>query len=209
MRAALAAGFLVALASAGRGQTVEVTPVAGYRFGGGNVNTDYQGNFVPGAGFELDDSASFGLHVGYQLGGVEIELLYARQETHGQSNESFAGVPLFDMTLDIWQLGGNFFFRDETARLRPYLGAGLGLTHMTREPQGLSDENRFSASFAAGAKLRLGDHFGLRAEARGFFTVYGDNGSDYSCGTRGSCVHGGTSQLMTQVDLRAGLILAF
>jgi hypothetical protein len=208
MRAALAAACLVSLASAGSGQTVETTPVVGYRFGGGNVNTTFQGEFQPGANFELDDTPSFGIHVGYQMGGGEIELLYARQSTHGQSNAAFGGVPLFDLTLDIWHLGGNYFFLDEGSRLRPYLGAGLGLTHMTREPLGFSDENRFSASFAAGAKLRLGHHFGLRAEARGFFTAYG-SGDGYDCAPQGACPYQGTSQLMTQVDLRAGLILAF
>jgi hypothetical protein len=146
--------------------------------------------------------------MGYQLGGGEIELLYARQNTHGQSNELFAGIPLFDVTLDIWHLGGNYLFLDEGSRLRPYLGVGLGLTHMTREPLGFSDENRFSASFAAGAKLRLGYHFGLRAEARGFFTPYGREGNGY-CTSQGNCAYGGTSQLMTQVDLRAGVIFAF
>lgn len=196
------------LASVAQAQTIEITPVAGVRFGGGNVNTNAQGEFEPGKGFELDDSASFGIHAGYQLGDGELELVYARQATRLQSDEPFAGIPVFDLAVDIWQLSGNYFLLDQDARLRPYLGVGLGLTRLVPEPAALSDETRFSASFAAGAKLRLGGHFGLRAEARGFFTVFGTEGGSF-CNSAGTCGFVGTSQLMSQVDLRAGLILAF
>jgi len=151
----LAALILAALPSAARGQTIEITPVAGYRFGGGNVNTNAQGDFEPGASFELDDSASFGIHLGYRVGEGEIELLYARQDTRLQSADPFAGVPVFDLAVDIWQLGGNYYFLDDDARVRPYVGVGLGLTRMLPEPAGLDDETRFSASFGAGAKLWL------------------------------------------------------
>ena len=203
----LAALILAALPSAARGQTIEITPVAGYRFGGGNVNTNAQGDFEPGASFELDDSASFGIHLGYRVGEGEIELLYARQDTRLQSADPFAGVPVFDLAVDIWQLGGNYYFLDDDARVRPYVGVGLGLTRMLPEPAGLDDETRFSASFGAGAKLWLGGHFGLRLEARGFFTVFGSDDGSF-CSSSGPCGFG-TSQLMSQVDLRAGLILRF
>lgn len=199
--------MLAALPSAARGQTIEITPVVGYRFGGGNVNTNAQGDFEPGASFELDDAASFGIHLGYQVGEGEIELLYARQDTRLQSADPFAGVPVFDLVVEIWQLGGNYYFLDDDARVRPYVGVGLGLTRLVPEPSGLSDETRFSASFGAGAKLWLGGHFGLRLEARGFFTVFGTDDGSF-CTSR-SCGFVGTSQLMSQVDLRAGLILRF
>jgi len=200
--------FVLLLAAGAHAQTIEITPVAGFRFGGGNVNTNVQGEFEPGAGFELDDSASFGVHLGYRLPDGEIELLYARQSTRLQSDEPFAGVPVFDLAVDIWQLGGNYLFLDEDARLRPYVGVGLGLTRMVPEPAALDDETRFSASFAAGAKLWLGRHLGLRAEARGFFTVFGTDGRSF-CGSGGTCGFVGTSQLLSQVDLRAGMTLAF
>jgi hypothetical protein len=206
MRPALAL-LLAGIASAAGAQTIEITPLAGFRFGGGNVNTNPHGEFEPGASFELDDSASFGVHVGYQLGGGELELVYARQETQLQWDEPFQGIPVYDLAVEIWQLAGNYYFLDELSRVRPYLGVGLGLTRLLPKPPALTDETRFSASFAGGAKLRLGSHFGLRGEARGFFTVFGSD-SDRLC-TPATCAGPGLSQLMTQVDLRAGLILAF
>ena len=208
MRLGPAVLLLAVLSPAVRAQTVEITPFAGVRFGGGNVNTNVQGDFEPGASFELDDSASWGIHLGYPVGDGEIELLYARQQTTLQSDVPFASVPVFDLAVDIWQLGGTYLFLDPDSRLRPYLGVGMGLTRLVPEPAALNDETRFSASFAGGAKLRLGRHFGLRVEARGFFTVFGTDGAGF-CTGEGTCGFAGTSQLMSQVDLRAGLILAF
>jgi Outer membrane protein beta-barrel domain len=195
---------LTVAATAVEAQTIEITPLAGFRFGGGNVNTNPQGDFEAGANFELDDTAAFGLHLGYRVGAAEIEILYARQSTELQSEALFAGVPVFALAVETWQLGGSYFLREEDARLAPYVGAGLGLTRLLPKPANLVDETRFSVSLAAGARLGLGSHFGLRLEARGLFTVLGgDNGSFCS---RGACGPG-TSQLMSQVDLRAGLIL--
>ena len=54
--------LLSVLAATSRAQTIEITPVAGYRIGGGNVNTNAQGEFEPGDGFELDDSFSASAH---------------------------------------------------------------------------------------------------------------------------------------------------
>ena len=57
----------------------------------------------------------------------------------------------------------------------PFVAVGLGLTRLLPEPDGLSDETRFSASFGAGVKLWLGRHVGIRLEGRGFFTVLDSN----------------------------------
>lgn len=190
-------------------QTIEITPVAGLRFGGGNVNTNAEGRFEPGTGFELDDTASFGVHVGYRIGDGEIEVLYARQNTRLQSAALFAGVPFFDLALETWQLGGNVLFgEDDDARVRPFVGIGIGLTRMLPEPEGLSDETRFSFSLGGGAKLRLGSRIGLRLEARWLVTVLDGEGGGFR-GPGERTTYFWTSQAISQADLRAGLILRF
>jgi outer membrane protein W len=204
----LAALLVAGLPLAGNAQTIEISPVAGFRFGGSACAVSAPCTNESGERFEVDDAASFGVQLGYRLGDGEIELVYARQNTRLQSATLFAGVPLFDIALESWQLGGNYFFGDDDARLRPFLGIGLGLTRMLPEPSGLSDETRFSASFGAGAKLWLGGHVGLRLEARGFFTVLDGDGGSF-CGGDGCVVFVGSSQVISQVDLRAGLILRF
>ena len=59
----------------------------------------------------------------------------------------------------------------------PFIGFGLGFTRLLPKAQGLSDETRFSASFAGSGKFWLGKHVGIRVEGRYFLTVF-DNNSD-------------------------------
>lgn len=191
-----------------RAQVIEITPLVGFRFGG-SVDTTGFPDEGEDARFEVDDSASFGVHLGYRVGDGELELLYARQSSRLQTSDLFAAVPVFDLALETWQLGGSYSFGEDDARMRPFVGIGLGLTRLLPEPSGLSGETRFSASFGAGAKLWLGRHLGLRLEARGFFTVL-DSDSRSFCGGAGACqVHVDDSQVISQADLRAGLIFRF
>jgi opacity protein-like surface antigen len=205
----LAAVLLGALPAAVTGQSIEVTPVFGYRFGGSL-------DAAPGTGaasgssleLELDDAAAFGVHLGYRVGEGEIELLYARQSTQLQTGGLFTGVPVFDLALETWQLGGNYSFGDDDARARPFVGVGLGLTRLLPEPAGLGDETRFSASFGAGVKLWLGRHVGIRLEGRGFFTVL-DSDSRSFCGSTAGCSIHTTGSEISQAEARGGLILRF
>jgi opacity protein-like surface antigen len=178
VRLQLAVVLLLAAGAADvQAQTIEITPLVGYRFGGSLEAA------APGTGgasetsreLEVDDAAAFGVHLGYRVGEGEIELLYARQDSQLQTAGLFTGVPAFDLALETWQLGGNYLFGEDDARVRPFVGVGLGLTRLLPEPSGLSDETRFSASFGAGVKLWLGRHFGIRLEGRGFFSVFSDS----------------------------------
>jgi hypothetical protein len=201
--------FLLAMALPGAAvaQAIEFTTVLGYRFGG-SVETTRPGGSGPDARFEVADAASFGFQVGYRLGGGELEALYSRQGSRLQTSSLFAGAPLFDLALETWQLGGNYFLGDEDARLCPYVGIGLGLTRLLPEPASLSDETRFSASFAAGAKVRLGRRLGLRIEVRGFLTTL-DGESSYFCGASACAAYVSESQTISQAEVRAGLFLRF
>ena len=192
-----------------RGQTVEITPLIGYRIGGGfsaTVGSD------PAAGtvdYEVKDSGSFGVHLGFRVArDGEIELLYARQNTRLATDGLFTGEPLFDLALETWQAGGNYLFAEEGARLRPYIGAGLGITRLLPEPAPLQDETRFSASFAAWVKVSLARHLGFRLEARGFFTVLESDRQTF-CGSREGCLVHASGSDISQVDVRAGLALRF
>ncbi len=85
---------------------------------------------------------------------------------------------------------------------------GLGITRLLPEPAALQDETRFSASFAAGVKVWLGRHVGLRFEARGFFTVLESDG-DAFCETGGECLVHAKGSDISQGEVRAGLVLRF
>jgi outer membrane protein with beta-barrel domain len=201
--------LLVIAPAAARGQTVEITPVVGYRFGGSftaGTSTGPQGNFGI---YEVEDAASFGVHLGFRVSrDGEIEALYSRQNTRLSTGGLFTGTPVFDLALESWNAGGNYLFKEEDARVRPYIGMGLGFTRLLPGPAGLSDETRFSASFAAGAKLWLGRHVGLRFEARGFFTFLGGSRETF-CHTAQGCQINAEGDAISQGDARAGLVLRF
>ena len=205
----LAAPLLVVAPAAARSQTVEITPLVGYRVGGGFatlVGTDPEAVIVD---YEVEDAASFGAHLGFRVShDGEVEVLYSRQETRLATDGLFTGAPLFDLALETWHAGGNYLFSEEGSRVRPYIGMGLGVTRLLPEPAGLRDETRFSASFAAGAKVWLGRHFGLRVEARGFFTFL-ESDRETFCETGEGCqIHAEGSDI-SQVEARAGLVLRF
>ena len=210
MRARLLTASLLLLAPAtARTQTVEITPVVGYRFGGSftaGIGTGPQGDF---ASYEIDDAASFGAHLGFRVSrDGEIEVLYARQNTRVSTGGLFMGTPVFDLALESWQAGGNYLFAEEDARVRPYIGMGLGVTRLLPGPADLSEETRFSASFAAGAKIWLGRHVGLRVEGRGFFTFLGGSHQSFCQTGQGCQVHAEGSEI-SQGDATAGLVLRF
>jgi hypothetical protein len=204
-----ATALLAIVPATARSQTVEITPVVGYRFGGNFAaasSTGYEGTIT---GYEVEAAASFGVHLGYRVSrDGEIEVLYSRQDTRVGTSVLFEGVPVFDLALETWQAGGNYLFEEEKARVRPYIGMGLGFTRLLPGPAGMSSDTRFSASFAAGAKVWLGRHVGLRFEGRGLFTFLG--GSDRTfCRTGQGCQVDAAGSGISQGDFRAGVVLRF
>lgn len=188
-------------------QTVEITPVVGYRFGGSLQTEATAGGSAGTVGrYEVADAAAFGLHVGYLVGEGELELVYARQNSRLQSSGLFTGAPVFDLALETWQLGGGYLFREPDARVRPFLGIDLGLTRLLPAPSGLSDETRFSASIAAGAKLWLGRRVGIRLEGRAFATLLGADSRAF-CGSGSCAISVANAELLAQFEAQAGLIL--
>ena len=183
MRPWILAGVLLAsLPSAVFSQTIEITPIAGYRFGGSLYSFRAANSSAPVAALDVGDGAAFGVHLGYRFGDFEFEALYAHQATSLETPGLFTGSPVMDLDLDTWQGGGNYLFGTKDAKVVPFIGFGLGFTRLMPKTHGLSDETRFSASFAGGAKFWLGKHVGLRVEGRYFLTVFDDN-SDGPCGS--------------------------
>lgn len=209
MRAPFAAAVILAVAPPlATSQTVEITPVIGYRVGGSFSAAPGIEPASTAADVAVKDAGAWGVHLSFRVArDGEVEVLYARQPTKLRTDGLFTGEGLFDLTLETWQFGGLYLFADEGARLRPYIGAGLGITRLLPGPPGLQDETRFSASFAAGIKVALGRHLALRAEGRGFFTVL-ESDSEPFCGPgTGRCAVRVSGKDISQAEIRAGLAL--
>ncbi len=209
MRLLPTAALLALLPSAAFAQRVEVTPLAGYRFGGSLTRVDTVDGVDQGRELEVADPAAWGVQVAPRVSrDSEAELLYARQDTRLQTSDLFTGQPLFGLALESWQFGGNYLFGEEKERVRPYIGLGRGLTRLLPKAEGLQDETRVSASFAGGVKLWLARNVGLRFEARGFLTVLASDRQTF-CTSPGTCHVDAHAADIFQTDLRGGVVLRF
>jgi Outer membrane protein beta-barrel domain len=198
-----ALAFLLFATAAHAQVVVELTPFGGYRFGGSLSVLDQRG------AVDIKESGTFGANLGFLVNeDGELEALYVRQSTRLHEDGFFTSRPVFDLAVENYHLGGNYLFRDEDVRVRPYIGMGLGITRLVPEPDDLESETRFSASFAVGMKVYLGEHFGLRFEARGFFTVL-ESDSTIFCGSFSGCLVSTTGTELSQGEVRGGLIFRF
>ena len=186
-----------AQASAGR---VEITPFAGYTFGGKFEERD------TGEEFNITDTSSFGGIVNIDLSDItQLEFFYSRQETELTSGGLFPTDKLFDMDVEYFHVGGTYLLgRDEW---QPFVVGTLGLTHLSPEPSGVRSLNRFSLGIGGGVKYFPIEHLGLYLAGRGLITFI-DSTLVYTSDEDGSTIYF-SSDALWQFQLNAGLIFAF
>lgn len=182
-------------------QRFEITPFAGYRFGGGFDDFDFGDNF------DFEDTDSLGVVLSFGVSeGAFVELLYSTQETGLQEEAGFFGDrTLFDVTVDYWHVGG--LYQWNIGQMKPFVVATVGITEFDPRPEALSSETRFSMGIGGGIKLMLGDHFGFRFEGRGF-TTFVDSEDEIFCDPS-RCYGYTDTTFLWQVEARAGIVLAF
>jgi hypothetical protein len=201
------ASLLVLFAAPAPAQRVEITPLVGYRVGGSFGVAITSAEPQEARELELADHGAWGLQLAVRVSGDgELALLYSRQDTRLRSNALFTGEPVLDLSLESWQLGGSYLFGRADRRVVPYVGLGLGLTRLLPQAEGLEDETRFSASIAGGTKVWLAKHVGLCAEVRGFFTVL-ESDREVFCVSPGSCRVESRASLVSQLEVRGGIVL--
>jgi len=179
----------------------EITPLAGYRFGG---TFGIEGS---SDSYEFEDSASFGLILNLRdRGNTQWELLYSRQESEVRLNSAAALQPLVDIDVQILQIGGTY--QGQGHRVRPYLAATLGGTNIKTE---VGSDNFFSGSIGLGLQIRPEERFGIRLEARAYGTLT-DSDTDLFCRTGPDlniCAVRVDGELLTQFETFAGLVFRF
>jgi opacity protein-like surface antigen len=180
----------------------EITPFAGYRFGGG---FDVDG-FDQKA--DLDDHGSFALALNLRRDEEsQYELFYSRQETKLEPDSPIGPLGL---NVEYLHLGGTLTADDEML-LKPYIVGTLGITRLTPEPGTASDNTRFSFSLGAGLRVPVSEHFSVRLEARGFLTFVNTRGAFFcsSSSAGGFCAIRGSGSTFTQYELLAGAAFTF
>ena len=178
---------------------VEITPVAGYQFGGGfsgeEGEIEIPAGFMYGAMLDL-----------WVRPDAQAEFLYSRQETSLRFDPAGVApeVDLGDLVIHEFQLGGNVDLRP--GRVRPYALGTLGVTWF--DPAGDFDgESRFSSTLGAGIRAPLSDRFGLRFEGRWIINFFNSSGSLFC--SSGGCLVNFSGDFVSQGALSGGLSVGF
>jgi hypothetical protein len=182
-------------------QSIEVTPFAGYRFGGDFFE------IVTKQPVDLDGAPARGIAVDVPLSnGFQVEGLFTHQDAEVVTPARlFDAARLWRITVDHWQGGGLQEFSG--GRIRPFLTGTLGLTRYATEGD---NEIRFSVGAGGGVKLFPLSHIGLRLESRVFTTFEDADGRLIFCSSgSGTCAFAIHADLVWQAEFTAGLVVRF
>jgi opacity protein-like surface antigen len=199
--AALALLAAMAVPASVHAADLEITPFIGYTTGG-----EFQ-DAVTGASLEIDEHGSYGIALDInQTEDSQIELYYGRQQTRLQAvGGLFTSNPLFDLDIEYFHLGGTY--GTDAGPVRPFVVGTIGATHMAPKGERLDSETKLSLSLGGGLKLWPTERIGLRLEARWFGTFF--NGAGQVFCTDGSCLIKVEGDVISQVVVNAGLVVAF
>ncbi|HZD54697.1 MAG TPA: hypothetical protein VE080_00450 [Candidatus Aquicultoraceae bacterium] len=178
---------------------VELTPFAGFRFGG-----SFEDN-ATGLDLDAEEGASFGVVLDVPATReTEYELFYSFQRTEIGGGGAFRKEPLFDLDVHYLHVGGLLLFPRE--RARPFIGGGLGITWFSPRGPGPGSDVRFSLSLGGGVKIPVSKRVGLRLEGRGFLTILPES-TDLFCVSSGgaACDVRVQGDVFGQVELLAGI----
>ena len=179
----------------------EVTPFVGYRVGGKFELID------SGQSVNVQDHGSFALALNLRTSDfTQYELFYGRQA----SVMAAPGFPASSVKIEYLHIGGTVPL-EETARVKPYLAGGLGVTRLTPDSAQGTDDTRFSLSLALGLRVPLSRHFSLRFEGRGFLTPFNTDTAIFCRSDQGGalCQVHASGSLFFQFDFLAGATYAF
>lgn len=197
--AAFAVLFLCHLPSALSAQTVEVIPLAGYRFGS-DLFED-----AAGAPVDLDGAPVVGGAVNVEMGdGLWFEALFTHQEAHVDVPVArFGPLVRRSVAVDHWLAGGRQDFGN--GRVLPFVTGLVGLTHYRADGD---DEIRFAVGAGGGVKLALARRLGLRFDSRVFSTFVDAEAHSGICAP-GACVLGLRVNVAWQFEFTADAVVVF
>lgn len=162
---------LSAQSSRTAGNQFELTPSAGFQFGGSYEFDDPEYGFTE---YGVKSSESWGLTFGIPVGRqFQIELMYLLQDTELEI-ERGVGVLLDDQAkFEFYHVG--FLWQGNQGQIRPFFVVSAGATQIDPGLTQFSAQTEPSASIGGGAKIMFSQNLGLRFEARLLATSLDDN----------------------------------
>jgi hypothetical protein len=199
--AAIALMSLWLLPGRAAAQGVEVTPIAGYGFGGGFAEV------LTGRPIDPDGASTFGGSMDVPIGseGLFLELLYTHQQALFDVFTPAGPPSQLRASVDYFHAGGLQELDIRSAVARPFLTGTLGLT---RFAGGGDSEVRFSLAAGGGVKFFANRHVGARLEGRVFATIDDGDASSVICAP-GRCLVRLHLSMVWQAALTSGLVVAF
>jgi hypothetical protein len=181
----------------------EITPFAGYRFGGSFEDDE------TGEEYDLDDDAAYGLIVNLAAeANTQWEFGWSRSETAVDVPSVNGSAGKLDLDIDYFQAGGTYLW--DGKRAQPFMVATLGAAHLN--PSGSGDsETYFAFSIGGGWRLFPTERFGVRVEGRFYGTVL-DSDSDVFCRTgpdNNQCLIESSAEILWQWQMFAGASFRF
>jgi hypothetical protein len=202
----LVLALLLAMApSSGWAQRFEITPFAGYRFGGSLNNVSFEASGSPQVG-ELNFANNWDYGLIADIGVVpkiKVELLFDRSNSKLQTSEVLGSITLDTVTIDYYHAGIVYQFE---SRVEPFFAITMGATNFIPKDRG--SELRYSFGVAGGGKTYFNRTLGLRFEGRVFLTYLGGT-DEYFCTEGNDCFRIPEGTVMPQFELNAGLIVRF
>lgn len=195
------AALLVLIPAGARAERgFEITPFAGFRFGG-----SFEDN-TTGTDFQVGETGSFGVILGLRdTPETHYELLYSFQRTELNGGGIFGGAPLFDLDIHYLHLGGTYEFPGEK-KVIPFVSGGLGVTFLVPTGAGLDSSTNFSFSLGGGVKVPISSRVGVRLEGRGYLTILPDSTEVFCVSSGGaSCAVRVQGDVLGQFELLAGI----
>lgn len=141
----------------------EIAPFFGAKYGGRILFNNPFVNFD-----SIKSSGDYGVLFDYSLwDNFQTEFMWNRQPTTLISHNTNGTTSTVGNTnIDIYHFGILYEFRSTEARIKPFLGGGLGWTHIGNGDALVGFSNRYSYDLGGGVKYFPARHFGLRLDIR-------------------------------------------
>jgi len=194
-------------------QRFEITPFVGYETSGSypvSVFSTSGGITVPVDQLRVNGATAFGTFFDYGLSeNFQPEFMWNHNNTSYSAHDllSDSYFKAFNSNVDQFQFGALYMFRGSEHRLRPYFAASVGFTHDTND-NGNPNRTAFSWSIGGGVKYSLGQHLGLRGDAR-YLPTYGSSSQGTYCDPFFGCYPTTVHNFLNRGSFTGGLIIKF
>ena len=199
-RPRLATALLLSLpAAAAPAFAVDLTPFAGWRFGG-DVTTQQSGY---SSSSSINSALSYGAIIDFPIGAPRsVELYYSREPT--TIGGSLATSPVHDVTVSVYHLGLAEAIPTHDPRLSWLVVGSAGVTELAAAG---NSQTHLSIGAGGAVLYMANEHVGVRMDLRALLTFTGGGSGAVACS--GGCVAQIHSTAFAQGEISVGVVARF